>query len=99
MDRYPWYKFESLPGEINIRKKPVDLAGFLLLINMPLNIEIISAPSILGLKPNGVEHLGESLKHAGLATKLQATVKYVPTLNADGSIAKGITNCIVNALP
>lgn len=49
---------------------------------MPLNIEIISAPSILGLKPNGVEHLGESLLHAGLATKLQATVKHVPTLNA-----------------
>ena len=27
---------------------------------------VIDAPSILGLKPNGVEHLPEALKAAGL---------------------------------
>jgi arginase len=33
---------------------------------------VIDAPSILGLKPNGVEHLPEALKAAGLLTGLHA---------------------------
>lgn len=46
-------------------------------------IEIISAPSILGLKPGGVEKLGESLLGSGLAAKLRSPypVIHVPTLN------------------
>lgn len=46
-------------------------------------IEIISAPSILGLKPNGVEELGKSLLNAGLEGLLQpvSPVTYLPTLN------------------
>jgi arginase len=47
------------------------------------DIEIISAPSILGLGPNGVEQLGESLLASGLAEKLKYSqpVIHVPTLN------------------
>lgn len=47
------------------------------------NIEIISAPSILGLKPSGVECLGKSLFDSGLVEKLRCThpVIHVPTLN------------------
>jgi arginase len=47
------------------------------------DIEIISAPSILGLRPNGVAYLGESLLNAGLAEKLKhrQPVTHVPTLN------------------
>jgi hypothetical protein len=37
------------------------------------DIEIISAPSILGLKPTGVEKLGESLLASGLAENLGST--------------------------
>jgi len=37
------------------------------------NIEIISAPSILGLKPSGVEDLGKSLLASGLAEKQQSS--------------------------
>ena len=46
-------------------------------------ISIISAPSILGLKPSGVERLSESLLAAGLAEKLKSEhpVISVPTLN------------------
>lgn len=62
---------------------------------MSINIEIISAPSILGLKPTGVEHLSESLLHADLATKLQATVKHIPTLNAAYNTTRDTeTNCL-----
>lgn len=48
-----------------------------------LDIQIITAPSILGLKPTGVENLGESLLASGLAEKLQSEhpVINVPTLN------------------
>jgi arginase len=48
------------------------------------DIEIISAPSILGLQPTGVEELGESLLAAGLAGKLKCIhpVIHVPTLNS-----------------
>ena len=47
------------------------------------DIEIISAPSILGLKPTGVESLGKSLFDSGLVEKLRCThpVIHVPTLN------------------
>jgi arginase len=47
------------------------------------NIEIISAPSILGLKPTGVETLGESLLAAGLAQCLhhERPIIYIETLN------------------
>ena len=47
------------------------------------DIEIISAPSILGLKPTGVEDLGKSLLASGLAENLKSThpVIHVPTLN------------------
>lgn len=46
-------------------------------------IQIISAPSILGLKPSGVELLGESLLGAGLAEYLRSErpIIHVPTLN------------------
>jgi arginase len=47
------------------------------------DIEIISAPPILGLKPTGVESLGKSLFDSGLVEKLRCThsVIHVPTLN------------------
>lgn len=47
------------------------------------SIEIISAPSILGLKPTGVEELGKCLLADGLGKKLglKNPVIYVPTLN------------------
>jgi arginase len=47
------------------------------------DIEIISAPSILGLRPSGVEDLGKSLLDSGLADKLQCghPVVHVPALN------------------
>lgn len=47
------------------------------------NIQIISAPSILGLKPTGVEYLGKSLLASGLAQNLgkKHPVVHVPTLN------------------
>lgn len=62
---------------------------------MHSNVEIISAPSILGLKPNGVENLAESLLQAGLAVKLQAPVRHVPTLNAAYSNKRDPeTNCL-----
>jgi arginase len=50
---------------------------------MDRNIQIISAPSILGLKPTGVQYLPASLIAAGLVSKLQTTnpVIHVPTLN------------------
>lgn len=62
---------------------------------MSLKVEIIAAPSILGLRPSGVENLAESLLQAGLAKKLHAPVKHVPTLN-DAYNAKRdpATNCL-----
>lgn len=47
------------------------------------DIEVISAPSILGLKPTGVEYLSKSLLTSGLAEKLQTElpVIHVQTLN------------------
>lgn len=48
------------------------------------DIEIISAPSILGLKPTGVEYLSESLLASGFAEHLRVgqPVIHVSTLNA-----------------
>ncbi|HEU5121080.1 MAG TPA: hypothetical protein VFT71_08830, partial [Candidatus Nitrosocosmicus sp.] len=37
------------------------------------NYVIIEAPSILGLRPTGVQHLPEALKKAGLIERLKAT--------------------------
>lgn len=47
------------------------------------DIEIISAPSILGLKPTGVEELPESLLNSGLSKRIKSAhpVVHLPTLN------------------
>lgn len=61
------------------------------------DIELISAPSILGLKPNGVEHLAGRLLSAGLETRLRLRRPpiYVPTLNAQYSgVRDPETNCL-----
>lgn len=52
--------------------------------SLKYDIEIISAPSILGLKPTGVEDLGKSLLAAGLGENLGSghPVIYVPALNS-----------------
>ena len=39
---------------------------------MPSQFTIIDAPSILGLRPTGVEYLPEALKAAGLMERLNA---------------------------
>ena len=60
-------------------------------------LQIFSAPSILGLKPNGVEHLSESLLNNGLADRLESTfpVIEVPTLNHCYSLIRDEkTNCL-----
>jgi arginase len=65
------------------------------------DIEIISAPSILGLKPTGVEELGESLLASGLAENLRSgyPVIHVPTLNTLYSEKRDPeTNCL-NPVP
>ncbi|HEX6429053.1 MAG TPA: arginase family protein [Niastella sp.] len=65
------------------------------------SIEIISAPSILGLRPAGVQDLGESLLAAGLAARLQVKlpVRHVDTLNEFYSDQRDPqTNCLNAAL-
>lgn len=62
-----------------------------------LRIEIVSAPSILGLRPSGVEDLSKSLLAAGLASHLQVRhpVRHVDTLNAFYSDQRDAqTNCL-----
>lgn len=51
--------------------------------SIQFDIEIISAPSILGLKPTGVEKLGDCLLATGLAEKLEILhpVLNIPSLN------------------
>lgn len=51
------------------------------------HLRIISAPSVLGLKPGGVAHLGESLLKSGLAHGLQTAnlVIYLPVPNEEYS--------------
>jgi arginase len=61
------------------------------------NIEIISAPSILGLRPGGVQELAQSLLAAGLAMRLQVSlsVKHIDTLNELYSEERDpLTNCL-----
>ena len=67
------------------------------MILMRHNIQIISAPSILGLKPSGVELLGERLLAAGLMDGLQPVhpVIHVPTQNERYSFEMdGKTKCL-----
>ncbi len=61
------------------------------------NIEIISAPSILGLRPAGVQDLAKSLLAAGLEAGLQVRhpVRHVDTLNEFYSDRRDPqTNCL-----
>lgn len=63
-------------------------------------VEIISAPSVLGLSPSGVERLGESLLACGLAERLHVKrpVIYVPALNDRYSRQRDAdTHCINTA--
>lgn len=80
-------------------KKMIEVSK--LLMKSKYNIQIISAPSILGLKPAGVEYLGKSLLASGLAENLGAkhTVVHVPRLNNLYSKKRDPeTNCL-NAKP
>jgi arginase len=65
------------------------------------DIEIISAPSILGLKPTGVEKLGESLLTAGLADNLKSetAVIHVPALNNLYHDKRDPESNVLNAVP
>lgn len=61
------------------------------------NISIITAPSILGLSPSGVEHLAGRLLATGLDKQLhlQHPILHLPTLNAQySSIRDPETNCL-----
>jgi len=65
------------------------------------DIEILSAPSILGLKQSGVQDLGKSLLSSGLAGKLicKHPVINVPTLNSLYNEKRNEeTNCL-NTIP
>lgn len=69
--------------------------------SLKYDIAIIAAPSILGLKPTGVEYLGESLLLSGLDKKLwlDHPITYVPSLNHLYNYQRdGETNCL-NAKP
>ena len=60
-------------------------------------VQLISAPSILGLKPTGVEKLGESLLSHGLYQKLNARhpIVNVPVLNSKYTFLRdNATNCL-----
>jgi arginase len=62
-----------------------------------LDIELITAPSILGLRPSGVEHLAGRLLSAGLDTQLHLKhpVLHLPTINAQYSgLRDPETNCL-----
>jgi len=64
---------------------------------MKEQIKIISAPSILGLKPTGVEKLPRSLLDAGLLEKINSaeTIIDIPTLNDEYSSHRDpITRCL-----
>ena len=68
---------------------------------MDHGIQILCAPSILGLKPTGVEQLSESLLRNDLRERLNANrpAIHVPTLNESYSTERdAVTNCI-NARP
>jgi arginase len=63
-----------------------------------LDLQIISAPSILGLRPSGVELLAESLLRNGLAKALNIAneVIYVDTLNDEYSRERDHATNILN---
>lgn len=66
-----------------------------------VDIELITAPSILGLKPTGVEHLAGRLLSTGLDTQLRLRypVLHMPTINSQYSALRDAeTNCL-NAGP
>lgn len=61
------------------------------------HIQIISAPSILGLQSSGVELLAEKFLENNLSEKIRSSVPivYVPTLNAQRSNQRDpVTNCL-----
>jgi arginase len=61
------------------------------------DIQIISAPSILGLKPNGVQELAKSLLASGLRENLNSgpPAMHVPTLNdLYSEVRDEETNCL-----
>jgi len=62
------------------------------------NIQIISAPSILGLKPNGVQELADSLLMSGLAERLETKNKIIKieTLNHKYNYQKDKTTNVLN---
>lgn len=64
---------------------------------MKQQIQIISAPSILGLRPSGVENLPQSLIEVGLINKVNSveSIIDVPTLNENYSNYRDpITKCL-----
>ncbi|GAB6283321.1 MAG: arginase family protein [Ignavibacterium sp.] len=64
---------------------------------MKQQIQIISAPSILGLKPTGVEKLPQSLIEVGLINKINSveSIIDIPTLNENYSNHRDpITKCL-----
>ena len=64
-------------------------------------VQIFSAPSILGLKLNGVEKLGEALLSNGLKEKLYSTnpIIHVPTLNHLYSYQRDVHTSMLNQEP
>jgi arginase len=68
---------------------------------MKRNVQIISAPSILGLKPNGVEKLPVSLLATGLADRMGLTtpVIHVPTKNTRYSFTRDQETKCLNPSP
>lgn len=67
---------------------------------MKTDIQMVSAPSILGLKPSGVDQLGERLLKNHLAERLQVTrpLLHVPTLNALYSTTRDAETQCINAV-
>jgi arginase len=65
---------------------------------MSRSVQIVSAPSILGLRPSGVEMLGESLLHAGLKESLTSTLPViaVPHLNPKYNLKRDKETCCLN---
>ena len=86
MDFYAWIKmpFDAYAHNRFMKKIKYD-------------IEIISAPSILGLRPTGVEDLSSSLLKSDLAGNIRSEhpVIHVPTLNSLYSYKRDpVTNCL-----
>ncbi len=66
-----------------------------------LNIQILAAPSILGLRTNGVQDLADTLLGAGLGRRLQTDheVQYLATLNAQYSDKRDPDTQCLNPVP